>query len=306
VKRKTSDAAKGKWRGILVALGISPDVLDHRHHPCPATGKGTDRFRFSEKEKYFCSCARGGDPFELLKCCKGWDFLTAAREVDRVANNVESEPIRAPIDARPRLESLWKETTKAGDEVIRYLKGRGLIVPAIIRQVVREYWQHTPNGLIKLGKYPCMVGQMKDAAGDTISLHLTYLQDGMKAPVEAPRKVLSPIGSINGTAIRLFPWQKGEPLGFAEGIETAIAAAMLHNMAVWSVVNRNGMETFDPPEGAKELHAFGDLDASFAGQAGAYRGAERLTQKGYNVTVHLPPTIGDWNDVLMAQMEGNQ
>lgn len=301
MKLRTADAAKGKWRGILIELGVPEKFLNGRHHPCPSNGKGTDRFRFTDREKFFCACARGGDGFELLKCFRGWSFEEAAREVDAVVNNVECEGPRTPIDARPRLEKIWKETTRAGDAVVTYLRRRGLSPAPVLRQWRGEYWQRADAGPIRGGVYDVMVAQIKDAAGETVSLHQTFLQNGAKAPVECPRKILTPIRTINGAAIRLYPWEAGEPLGISEGIETAMSAGVIHNMAVWSVSNRNGIETFEPPAGAKEIHIFGDTDESFAGQAGSYRGAERLKRMGFDVHVHLPPA-GDWNDVLLATL----
>lgn len=300
MRRKTADAARGRWKGVLIELGVPEKVMDHRHHPCPSNGEGKDRFRFGTQEKFFCACARGGDGFQLLKCFHGWSFEEAAREVDAVVNNVEMESPKAPIDVRPKLEKIWKESVRPGNAVIEYLAKRGLPLPPFIRQWRGEYWQQTSNGPIRGGVYDVMVVQIKDKDGETVSLHQTYLKDGKKAPVECPRKIMSPIRTINGAAIRLYPWEPPQPLGIAEGIETAIAAGIVHNMTVWSVSNRNGIETFDPPNGVKEVHIFGDTDESFAGQAGAYRGAERLARMGLKVHVHLPD-CGDWNDVLISQ-----
>lgn len=294
---KTADAARGKWRGILVRLGIEERALDGRHHACPCTGEGKDRFRFTQKERFFCACARGGDGFELLKCKFGWDFKQASKEIDRVAGNVQVEPQRAPIDARPILEKAWRETTKAGPEVSGYLASRGLPTPPCIRQGFRDYYEHKDGHTFARGKFPCMVARVQAKDGQGVSLHVTYLQGTSKADVECQRKVMSPAGTINGAAVRLYEHEAGKPLGIAEGIETAIAASILYNMPVWSVLNRNGIETFDPPDDVTEVHIFGDSDRSYAGQAGAYKGAERLTRLGRKVVVHLPAE-GDWNDVL--------
>ena len=53
----TSQAAKGKWKGILLTLGIPAEVLVPKHGPCPLCG-GKDRFRWDNKEgqgTYICN-----------------------------------------------------------------------------------------------------------------------------------------------------------------------------------------------------------------------------------------------------------
>jgi putative DNA primase/helicase len=42
-----SERCRGKWPGILAALGVPPALFDRKHHPCPFCG-GTDRFRFTD------------------------------------------------------------------------------------------------------------------------------------------------------------------------------------------------------------------------------------------------------------------
>ena len=165
---KTVDAARGKWRGILIKLGFDAKVLDGKHHACPCTGKGKDRFRFTDRERFFCACAHGGDGFELLKCRFGWDFRQASREVDRVAGNVQVEPQRAPFDARPILEKAWRETTKPGPEVIGYLRSRGLPTPTGVRQAVRDYYETRDGNTFKLGRYACMVCRIQAKSGEGV------------------------------------------------------------------------------------------------------------------------------------------
>lgn len=44
------DAARGRWPELLATLGgISPELLDGKHHPCPLCG-GTDRFRLIDRD----------------------------------------------------------------------------------------------------------------------------------------------------------------------------------------------------------------------------------------------------------------
>jgi len=67
---------------------------------------------------------------------------------------------------------------------------------------------------------------------------------------------------------------------------------------VWSVVSANGIESFEPPPGVKTLTIFADNDANFTGQAAAYSAARRLSLQGMTCEVAVPPTAGDWLDML--------
>jgi putative DNA primase/helicase len=61
---------------------------------------------------------------------------------------------------------------------------------------------------------------------------------------------------------------------------------------------RTALETFVPPDGVERLVVFGDNDASYTGQKSAFAAAFRLQQIGVEVEVRIPPTVGDWLDVL--------
>ena len=146
-----------------------------------------------------------------------------------------------------------------------------------------------------LGKFPVLVARVLDVAGSGITLHRTFLQDGKKAPVPSPKKLM-PGKPISGAAIRLGP--VAEWIGIAEGIETSLAASQMFDCPVWSVVSANGVETFEPPLGVKTLTIFADNDANFTGQAAAYAAAHRLSLRGIACKVCAPPSTGDWLDHL--------
>lgn len=42
-------AAAGRWRAILLSLGVNERALSGKHGPCPLCG-GRDRFRFDDKD----------------------------------------------------------------------------------------------------------------------------------------------------------------------------------------------------------------------------------------------------------------
>ena len=141
-----------------------------------------------------------------------------------------------------------------------------------------------------------MLAVVRDAEGKPLSLHRTFLHDDSKAPVECPRKLMPGLLS-EGYAIRLGPANR--VLGVAEGIETALAAAVLYELPVWAAVNSGNLAKWWPPEGTEEVLILGDAATKFGGQAAAYALAHRLAVKGIEVTVRLPETLGlDWNDEL--------
>ena len=83
-KPRTADMARGKWRGILLTLGVDKSFLTGKHGPCPFCA-GDDRFRFDNKDgdgTFICSQCGAGNGFSFLHRLKGWDFKQAAFEVD--------------------------------------------------------------------------------------------------------------------------------------------------------------------------------------------------------------------------------
>ena len=59
--------ARGRWKAILLAAGVSEELLAKQNKPCPACG-GTDRFSFLDRDgdgTYFCRGCGGGDGFSL-------------------------------------------------------------------------------------------------------------------------------------------------------------------------------------------------------------------------------------------------
>lgn len=293
---------QGRWRSILTVLGIDERALSGKHCPCPMCG-GRDRFRFDDKEgrgTYFCSGCGAGDGVQLAMGISGLSFRDVARAVERIAGTVRLTPAKAERSDEDKIAFLRRafresKPIERGDEAYRYLAGRGLSVydlPESIR--LHPGMSYRDDGEV-LGTFPAMLATVTSPMGKAVSIHRTYLQDGRKAPVSAPKKLMQGL-PLPGAAIRLTPVSR--TLGIAEGVETALAAAELFEMPTWSCISTSGIESFEPPEGVEHVVIFADHDANFAGQATAYRAAHRLALRGIEVEVIVPPTVGDWLDEL--------
>jgi putative DNA primase/helicase len=290
------DIAKGRWKEILPALGIDPKFLQNRHGPCPICG-GDDRFRWDDQYGqggFICSQCGGGDGFRLAGRVTGQTFKQLADKVEEILGH--SNDYRGPVGdieelrQREKMKTVWDEsrTPEVGGTIAAYLEARvGCLWPS---QAIRE-------GIY--GRSPVMVCKIVDHAGErAVNLHLTMLtDDGQKADLDIAKRVMK--GKLpDGCAIRLGP--EKAVMGVAEGIETAISAAIMFDMPVWACVNGTLLSKWIPPAKAEQITVFGDNDANYTGQSKAYHLANRLeVQYKRRVVVAIPPLQGDdWNDHL--------
>jgi putative DNA primase/helicase len=306
---KTSNVAKGQWKGILATLGVPEACLVNRHGPCPLCG-GEDRFRWDNAEgrgTYICNACGAGDGMKLAIEFTGKTFVDVAAEIDTMLGNHKFEPdkpkpVMTEQQRKDALKAVWVDTrpVEPGDLVHRYLASRGVdekIYPKALR-----FGNSVRDG--EGGLRPCMValvGRYGQPKFDT--MHRTFLKpDGSgKAEMQSPRKLMA--GEIpDGACVMLSDWTQSGVLGIAEGIETAMAASALFDVPCWAAINSTMLAKWWPPVGCEEVVVFGDNDPKFAGQAAAFKLAHRLAVKGISVTVQIPSQAGtDWNDVLVMR-----
>lgn len=316
---KTETAAKGKWRGILLELGIPAEILTGKHAKCPlCTSK--DNFRWDNQDgrgTYICTCG-AGNGMRLAIEFTGQSFSQIATRIDDMLGNIkpESASPRAEMtddERRSLLRSAYAETiaVSPGDLVHTYLSSRHIgerIYPAALRFAPR---MRDGDG----GVRPCMVA-MVGLHGETDgrgrqkfrTLHRTFLRpDGLaKAEMASPRKMMP--GAIpDGSCVMLSEWTGHGPIGIAEGIETALSASALFDMPVWAALNATMMEKWLPPAGADEVAIFADHDANYRGHRAAGILANRLATKpeyaGMTISIHMPQIAGtDWADERAMQI----
>ena len=286
--------AHARWPEILTGLGLPESTLRGKHCACPGCG-GVDRFRYKRDDDggYFCGDHRGNG-VDLVMHVFDCDFRSACERIETIIGKDESKP-QAERKPQTYAQSLLRVagTTKRS----AYLASRGLEVPPGLLWAERV--DYRDEGEL-LGTFPAMLGPVTDRAGKFRTFHVTYLTRGAKARVPAPRKIL-PGQTISGCGVMLYP--AAEVMGVAEGIETGIAAKMLHDIPVHAALNAAMLAKWEPPAIAREVHIFADRDKNYAGEAGAYQLAHRLALKNIRAVVRLPDTFGDWNDVLLSKIE---
>jgi putative DNA primase/helicase len=291
----TLEAATGKWRGILSQLGLEDQYLrgPRVHGPCPLCG-GVDRYRFDNQDgrgTYFCNACGPGTGMQLLQKWRGWDFATAAKAVDDVIGNVQTDQIKPAMSDEKRrdlLRKLWRAgvVMDGRDPASLYLHGRGCLPKWITPDLRYVAECPAPDGVKRLA----MIALVRDALGNPCNIHRTFFNETGKA-----KRAIMPGPLPEGSAVRLF--KPGVVMGIAEGIETAYAAAKRFQIPVWSAINAGNLAKWQAPEGCEGVKVFGDCDPKYGGQAAAYALAHRLAVKGLAVEVHIPDTMGkDWAD----------
>ena len=295
------EAARGRWRGILPALGIDSRFLSGKNGPCPQCG-GVDRFRFDDKDgrgTWICSRCGAGDGLSLVMQTQGLPFRDAALRVEDLVSSAPRQEIpaeRSEADKHDAMRRLWAGAGAVSleDPVGRWLNRRtGLVsFPRALRYASRVRYAGS--------HHPAMLAAVQAPDGNGSTIHRTFLtEDGQKAAVDKPRMVMP--GTIAlGSAVRLF--EAGPELGIAEGIETALAASNLFGVPCWSALNADMLSKWVPPEGVSSVVVYADHDASFTGQAAAFALARRLSVKDLAVRVMIPDAVDtDWNDVWLNQ-----
>jgi hypothetical protein len=219
---------------------------------CPWHAENTASCQINDAKGVFhCKgCSEGGNVFDAvmkLKPCKfpeAVEFLGGVRELTD-ADRAEIERRKRQREAQEAAEAL-KQTQKArrlwdqgrdirGTHAFEYLGARGVTphLAADLRFVpALPFWGLTAEDgeFAELGAFPAMLGAIRNAAGDLIGVHRTYLDPVEPAKLKPPgcrraNRAKKITGEQRCGSIRLSP--PSERMAYGEGIETTMSWACL-------------------------------------------------------------------------------
>lgn len=308
VKRR----AHGRWTEVLASLGVDERILKRRPLPCPVCRSGIDRFQYTDKfgeGNYHCRKCGAGGGFKLLQAVRGIDFHTALCEVERTLGILPDAAITVASPGPERMRKLmlriWNEAraVTAGDEVDRYLRGRGLALPSYpealrYHPALGYYQKEGAAKSRKVAEYAAMLACVSAAEGAPVTLHRTYLRDGGKLQAPDAKKVLC--AGFAGAAVRLA--EGNAELAVCEGIETGIAVQLATGKPTWAALSAGNLEKLLVPPSVRQvcIYADNDADGDYTGQTSAFALARRLRREDATraVRVFVPRNAGtDWADV---------
>ena len=244
---------------------------------------------------------RVGDHSLLFKCFAGCETLDVLRELRRggqVAPGgvlTTDQPREAATGNMTGLVTrLWNESRGIrGTMAADYLASRG---------IVSHSAQLRFHPRVQLGPkasatyHPALLSAVRDESG-LLAVHRTFLDPctRRKAAFDNPKRLL---GVPGRGAVRL--GTAGRVLGLAEGVETALAATVLHNIPVWAVLGNERFGMIDLPAHVEQVVLLADNDAG--GKRAVALAQDGLQRDGRVLRELWPPAaLNDWADVLAAR-----
>ena len=358
------ESLKARWllSAVFRRCGVRTSGGAGRVHwcLCPWHQESTASCKIDDfKGFYFCfGCGESGDALDAVMQLTGCSFSDAVNRLGGVrsvsaTDRVALEKKRKDQDAFAQLERVrnWLSYRKAwsnyrpvfGTPVELYLRARGIPASADwtfdLRYgvlVYRGYSDASAQSTEPLGSYAAMVAAIRNAAGDIIGLHRTYLnEDGTK---------LSPPGDeMRNRSKKILGESKGGLIWLSrpcaricvgEGIETTRSWLVLHSeqepetgacsgISLGNLGGRctatlphpkhkgmrvpNGIPDLEQPgivwpEITKEILFLGDGDSDYAITSARLMSAlRRAVAQGKTCFRHFAPEGMDFNDELRSE-----
>jgi putative DNA primase/helicase len=211
----------------------------------------------------------------FITCFAGCDRKELAAKLDALGfpDDGQASPIPFKDDVPERVATavrMWKDALDDPPYVASYLRTRGITlpVPAVLRRWKRGY-----------------IAAVQRHDGALIAVQ-----------TKGPGQKGKTFGWLSNGAVRLAPI-RGDELGLAEGVESALSATQAHGIPCWAVLGALRFNKVGIPAKVKRLYLF--LDNDKPGHDAAQRAIEHFSNR--EISVIVPPKGLDFNDVLMGK-----
>lgn len=316
---------KNSWIDLINNVTGSSITGAKNGEPCPVCA-GNNRFVFDNKNGRGNNLCRkcdsdSGDSVksrtglrlisDIVNCTfdeaceRAGEYLQLTPETNYKPGEQTKKPKpQKPKDTEPQIskrdkdfaagmisKALLNSTEIAGTPAQEYLQSRGLKVNYPIKnlrfnEIDRYEKDYEPN----TWSQKALIARLTDNEGKLESLQRTYLttNNSKDTRKQTPRYTGHTVEQSKAS-VKLFDPQT--IMGIAEGVETALAAHELSGIPVWSSINAGRLAFWQPPQIAKTIFIFADLDES---NTGYQRGVElywRLKNQGLEVYLLLPGTV---------------
>lgn len=294
-----------------------------------------------------CTCGVYADGFAVLHKAMGGRFIDVLKSVNQYLNGSSAEeiapmkkfvpPVRASsVDEQAakdaellaKVKSLWSNGKPMDLKATPYYLERG-IDPRILEHLqdvrvmaslgyfhLQKKERSKETEVVKLGSFPAILALMRDADGNPVAVHRTWLAKCRTEKAAVPKaKKLSETPGAAGAAIRLFDAEGTDVLGLCEGIETGIGVRQLATggyfdglgaIPVWATYSERNIRNFQVPESLlatlQKIIIFADNDERGTGYSAALEFQARMAveQPHLVVEIRMPEVSGwDWLDVLV-------
>lgn len=273
------------------------------------------------KSFYKChGCGAKGDAIDLARRLFNLNFRDAVR---MVGGDLDAEPDPELIEAREqRRREMEAEAERqrvmhraaaqavyyaAGVHVAGtlgevYLRSRSIRAPlggAELRFHARA--PLSPYDHAKAGRNPAIVAAIRNAGGEHVGSHLTFLRPDGKAKADLAHLKGSRMvcGEHVGGFIRLGRFADAVVIG--EGVETTLSASEACGLPGLAAINSANLRALVLPSSVRRVVIAHDRDAKGVGELSADALAQRLWADGVRVDLLAPPDgFKDWNDCAQA------
>lgn len=311
------ERARARWDVVAAEVALKRRGRE-LYGCCPFHVERTPSFSVCPDKGFFhCfGCGAHGSAIDFVMLTRRLDFTAAVRELAGLEPQpAKSEPtIRAKKSTRPDtgelLDAVLAQCEPLGERsaAALYLWSRGLNPqqPALLAHPALPYRHAGERGV-----YPALIAPVTASDGRVTALQRIWVVDRLeitqfadaRAPVPVRKKS---VGHFGDGAVQLAP--AGPILGFAEGVETALAVTRLFHFPCWALCGTARMgspETGRPPSfwvppEVQQVVMFGDNGAT--GEAAASHAAEALRERGLHAAAHFPDSgFDDFNDQLIGR-----